>query len=245
MPRWNTTLVFGAALAVAATLPAVSMAAVVDPFAMVGESPRGIALDPAGNIYTANAASDSVTKITPGGVPSDVVTLSLGSTPIGHPGVGCLQLRGPHRSSRPRAIGDRHARNRAQVKAGRHSRAGHHDRRGHSQACGRAPRTVTGCGMLRHGNLHRRRHEGDVVQALCQDPAPSPHGPGARAPHACVHADRRHRHAVGGRHRDPAPHRRAPGGHRLIRRAAGPVLLRGGPPSALLHPTWPGPCGLV
>ena len=49
--------------------------------AATGTSPRGIAVDSAGNLYTANAGSDNVSKITPGG--TSTILGSTGTGPIG------------------------------------------------------------------------------------------------------------------------------------------------------------------
>ncbi|MFM8762623.1 MAG: NHL repeat-containing protein, partial [Solirubrobacterales bacterium] len=47
----------------------------------VSSIPQGITIDEAGNIYTANAGSNSVSKITPGGVASTFASTGAGSSP--------------------------------------------------------------------------------------------------------------------------------------------------------------------
>jgi streptogramin lyase len=60
-------------------IPAIAQADVTNPFATVGAGPWGIALDAAGNVYTANNGGNSVSKVAPDG--SDIWTASL--VPIG------------------------------------------------------------------------------------------------------------------------------------------------------------------
>ena len=79
--RSVTVLVGVSAVLFCAAIFASSAEAISGILGPTGDEPRGIAIDSAGNIYTANSGSNDVSKITPGG--TSTILGTTGTTPIG------------------------------------------------------------------------------------------------------------------------------------------------------------------
>ncbi len=78
-----TAIAAAALLAGAGAMPANALATTTT-FQPTGQNPAAIAIDPAGNIYTANYGTNNVSKFTPLGTPTSIfATIGAGSNPYG------------------------------------------------------------------------------------------------------------------------------------------------------------------